>query len=504
MSNNERIAKNTLYLYLRMFFILIISLYTSRVILNVLGIIDYGIYSVVAGFVSLFGFLNATLSSSMQRYYNYELGSNGETGVARVYSTGLRIHFIIALCLFLVLESFGVWYINSIMVIPKERLFAANIVFQAVAFSMILIILQIPYLGAILAYERMNYYSLVGVLDIILKLVIVLILPLFRFDKLIVYSILLLFVSLFDFLAYYIYSKHYFRGLEYRKEKDNAMLRGMLSFSSWNLVGTFAFMLKGQGVNMLLNSFFGPIVNAARGVAFQVNSAVNSFSGSISTAFRPQIVDSYARNEYQRVQSLFFSEGRICYSLILFIIIPIIMELDFILHLWLGDTLPQNTNSFTILVLFDLLICTINPSIGQVAFATGDIKRYQIANSCINILLIPFCWFFLRLGYSAHSAFILTIVFSILNQAVCLIELNRVFRIRIKEYLLTVIFPCVVVTVLAFIPQVVLHLLLAPSLFRVVLVCLLDLVFTGALVYFVVLTKTEKSLLKAFVFKAHK
>ncbi len=498
MGNNERLARNTMYLYIRMFIVLIVSLYTSRVILKTLGVIDFGIYNVVAGFVSLFGFLNATLSSSMQRFYNFELGSSGVSGVSRVYSVGLNIHLIIALCLLLVLESFGIWYVNNVMVIPKDRLLAANFVFQAVIASMVLIILQIPYLGAVLAYERMNYYSLISIIDVILKLVIVLVLPFFQSDKLIVYSILLFFISLFDFAAYFIFSKRNLGGLHYTRRPDKSVLRGILSFSSWNLIGTFAFMLKGQGINLLLNSFFGPVVNAARGIAFQINTAVNNFSGSISTAFRPQIVDSYAKVDYTRVRDLFYSEGKICFSLILFIVVPLIMEMEMILHIWLGQSIPNDTNCFSILVLIDLLICTINPSIGQVVFATGNIKRYQIANSCVNLLLVPVCWSFLKLGFSATSAFIITAVFSVLNQLVCLIEMNRVFDVDLKKYCRMVILPCVFSALLAFIPQVILHYLLPNSFLRFVLVGILDIIWTGGVVYFIILNDSQKNLLRGY------
>lgn len=498
MDSNERLARNTMYLYIRMFVILIVSLYTSRVILNTLGVIDFGIYNVVAGFVSLFGFLNATLSSSMQRFYNYELGSSGESGVSRVYSVGLKIHLVIALCLLIVLESFGIWYVNNVMVIPEDRLIAANFVFQAVIASMILIILQIPYLGAILAYERMNYYSLISIIDVLLKLVIVLVLPLFQSDKLIIYSVLLLLISLFDFVAYFIFSKRNFSGLQYTKNTDKSVLKGILSFSSWNLVGTFAFMLKGQGVNMLLNSFFGPVVNAARGIAFQVYSAVNSFSGSISTSFRPQIVESYARDDYKRVKTLLYSEGRICFALILLIIVPVIMEMDMILKLWLGSSIPSKTSCYTILVLIDLLICSTNPSVGQVVFATGNIRRFQIASSCVNLLLVPCCWFFLWLGFSATSSYILTIIFSTINQIVCLFELNHVFSIDLRSYLRTVAIPCLFAAVLAFVPQIVVHILIQSSFFRFGLVCLLDILFTSPVIYYLILSDQEKVILKSY------
>ena len=212
--NNKRIAKNTTFLYIRMFFVLVVTLYTSRVILNTLGVEDFGLYSVVSGFVSLFGFLNATLTASMQRFYNYELGKRGDEGLQLVYSTGLIIHVIIALILLVILESIGIWYINNIMVIPVGRLFSVNVVYQSVVLSMILIVMQIPYLGAIMAYERMDYYAVISIIDVILKLLIVLVLPIIPFDKLITYAILLSLISIVNFACYFVYSKRNFKSIK--------------------------------------------------------------------------------------------------------------------------------------------------------------------------------------------------------------------------------------------------------------------------------------------------
>lgn len=492
-SSNKRIAKNTIFLYLRMFLVLGVSLYTSRVILHVLGVEDYGIYNVVAGFVLLFSFLNSTLSSSMQRFYNYELGKSGEVGIGRVYTTGFWIHIAIAAAALVILESAGLWYINNIMVIPDHRLVAANFVFQAVVISMMLVILQIPYLGSILAYERMDFYAIMSIVDVLLKLVIVLVLPYIDQDKLITYAILLSTISVFNFVCYFVYAKKTSTGLHLEKHIDRSIMKEILSFSGWNLVGTFAFMLKGQGLNMILNYFFGPIVNAARGISFQVNSAVSGFSTNIVTAFRPQIVDSYAKNDKSRVMQLFYSESKICFALLLVLTIPLILEIDYILRLWLGENIPANANVFTMLVLFDLLICIFNQPVVQVAFATGNIKRFQIANSIVNLSLLPVSIALMKIGLPAIAVFIATVVFSIINQTVCVYEVNRIYSIDVVKYLKQVVIPCSLAIVLSFITPAILHFTLAEGFIRLLCVGIVDVLFTLPIVYYLLLSKDERA-----------
>ena len=243
ITSNKKIAKNAIFLYLRMFFILIVSLYTSRVVLNVLGVSDYGVYNVVAGFVLLFGFLNATLSSSMQRFYNYEGGKRGIDGYKDVYCTGFWIHLFLAFIIFIILESFGVWYINNVMVIDDARLVAANYLFHFSAISMVLVILQVPYLSAIIAKECMDYYAVVSIVDVILKLIIILALPYIPQDKLIIYGAMSLIIAFADFLMYYVYCKRKFLFIKLSTTIDKQIFKELLLFSSWNLIGTFAVLL---------------------------------------------------------------------------------------------------------------------------------------------------------------------------------------------------------------------------------------------------------------------
>lgn len=499
-ANNRRIAKNTIFLYFRMIFVLFVSLYTSRVVLNTLGVEDFGVYNVVAGFVSMFSFLNATLSSSMQRFYNFEGTNDVENGCHRVYCTGLILHFILAVILLLLLETVGLWYVNTVMVVPEDRLFAANIVYQTAIISMLLVILQIPYLGIIMAAEKMDYYAVISIADVVLKLLAIIALPYLPFDKLILYSIVICLISLIDFSCYFAYAKKRLLTKRFDWKIDTGVFKSLMSFSGWNLLGTFAFLLKGQGLNLLLNAFFGPVVNAARGIAYQINGAVSGFSGNISVSFRPQIVNSYAEENHSRVQSLMFSESKICFVLVLLLMCPIIFKIDYILDLWLGVVPPQ-TNIFAILVLTDALICTLNTPCSQVVFATGNLKYYQIASSAINLCLLPVCFVMLLSGFNAASVFITTIVFSILNQTVCVRQAHRVFAFSVVDYIKKIILPCSLIMVL--LPSILFPIAhtLPDSFVSLLIIIFADVIIGMVVAYFLVFERNEKALVCQLVSK---
>ena len=492
-SDNNRIAKNTLLLFIRMFFVLIISLYTSRVILQSLGVTDYGVYNVVAGFVSMFGFLNATLSSSMQRYYNYEFGRAGEKGVQRVYVTGFRIHVVLAIVLVVLLESFGIWYVNRIMVIPPELLFAANVLFQASVLSLVILVIQIPYLGIILAKERMGVYATVSVLDILLRLGIALIIRIVDHDRLIVYSYLLALLSVTDFTLFFVFAKKKFKEIKLIGKIDRGLLKSLLSFSGWNLVGTFSFMLKGQGLNLLLNYFFGPVVNAARGIAFQVSNAVSGFSSNITTAFRPQIVNSYSSNDSARSIRLTFLESKVCFVLIASLLTPLCLEVKLILSIWLGESnIPQYTDVFTCLALVDCLIATLNAPCTHLTFANGNIKAFQIGSSIVHLLLIPVSYVLLKLGLSASSVFVITIVFSVINQSVCVILGNRVVHFGIQNYIKKVVFPCLFFIILQPILPYLFTMIMPDGFVRLLSLVFIDVLISIGLGVLLMLSKEER------------
>lgn len=498
-ADNKRIARNTAYLYFRMFFGLIVSLYTCRVVLEVLGIVDYGINSVVGGFVLMFGFLNNTLSSSMQRFYNYEGVKNEEHGFRQVYNAGLVIHIIIAILFFIFLETFGLWYVNNIMVIPKDRLLAGNIVYQSSVASMILIIMQIPYSGAVMAKERMDYFASVGIFDIVSRLLFVFTLPYIPIDKLISSATFSLLISIMNFLFYFIYCKRKFVEIKIETIKSKLLYRNILSFSGWNLIGSLAFLMKSQGLNMMLNYFFGPIINAARSIAYQINTAVGNFSNNIVVAFRPQLVNSYAEKNYARTRSLMFLETKACFLLIAVLITPFILEIDLILSLWLGDNVPDYTARFAILILIDSLINTLNTPCTQVVHAVGIMKFYQITSSCVNFMLLPISWFLLKIGFDATSVYYAMIVVSITHQTACIMITNKIFYFGIMSYLKDVLFPCIISIILLMVFSCLIVMVMPDSFIRFVIIGLLDLLIASFIGYYIMLNNRERQTVKQVI-----
>lgn len=484
-----------------MFFVLIVNLYISRALLETLGVSDYGTYVVVAGFVTMFGFFNATLASTMQRYYNYIGTKNQKEGLKRVFSTGIYIHILIAIIIIIALETFGVWYCYNVLVIPDNRFNAGLTVFHASAFSLFLLILQSPFTGIILSQERMNWYAIVSIIDIILKLVATLSLSYLRTDSLSSYAVILALISIIDFILYVSYSKLHWHFLHLTRKIDIQLVKSLFSFICWNLIGTFAFMLRSQGVSLLLNSFFGTIVNAARGIAMQVSSAIQNFSSNIAVAFSPQIVNAIASEDNQRAERLMFTESKICYTLLLIIAVPLCLEMDYVLRLWLGKNIPEQTNIFSILMLADAVLCTLNTPCTQVTLATGRIKAYEIGSTTVNLCLIPICYIFLVLGFNATSSFVITIVFSAILQLICLYFAHKELRFHLGAYVKKVLLPCMAITIMLPILPYITKQYMSTTFARLTLVCLIDIFTAIPLTFFILLDEKERMLAKTYIIK---
>ena len=501
-SSNSRIAKNTLFLYIRMVFVLFVSLYTSRVILRTLGVVDFGVYNVVGGFVSMFAFLNTSMSNAIQRYFNFALGKKEQDGLQNVYVTALTIQFLLMLIVIILVETVGIWYLNNKMVIPPDRIQAAHNIFQFSVLSMVFLMLQIPYSAAIMAIERMNFYAFVGVADVLLKLAVALTLPLFSADKLVWYGFLMFSISVIDFVLYFIDAKRHIPELKLKFNFHKDLFKSMFGFSGWNIFGTFAFMLKGQGLNMVLNLFFGPIINAARGISFQIMNAMQGFSSNIVVAFRPQLIQSYAAENYVRVRNIFYSESKITYILMYVIVVPVILELEYILDLWLGhDVVPDYTKSFTILVLTNMLVSTFHTPMTQIVHATGKMKVFQITISCIICSIVPISWLFLKLGYGPNSTFIVSLILTIINIFASLTIVHSLFPFQYGEYFKKVLLPCVVATLFIPILPTIIRFLMNDSFWRLMLVGIADLISASVITYYFVLDKSEKRLVLDFIKK---
>lgn len=500
-SANTRIAKNTIFLYFRMILVLLISIYSTRVILNTLGVQDYGIYNVVCGFVAMFSFLNSSLSNGIQRFYNYEVGVGGKDGVAKVYKASLIIQAVLALLVLIIIEPVGYWYINHKMVIPIDRLCAANWIFHFAVMSFIFVIMQVPYHAAIIAFEKMDYYALVSILDAILKLAIVLSLYYLCGDKLILYGLLILFINILDFLLYYIYAKKSFPQLNFSVKTSDSLLKSIASFSGWNTVEMFAWMTQGQGVNMVLNLFYGTIVNAARGVSNQIINAVQGFCSNLVLAFRPQLIQSYAQGNIERTEKMMFSMSKLSFLLFFMLSLPIILDIDYILKLWLGDNVPEYSADFTRIAILSMFPRNFVMPISQVVHATGKMARYQICSAAIIIMVLPISYLFLRGGYSPISVYWIDLVVCVLLFLGCLFIFKTIFPINLKAYIREVMLPCFIIFIITSCSTSIIIKLMPSSFARLCLLYAVVIIVALSLSFVFLLNTREKAMFKELFFK---
>lgn len=374
----SKIAKNTMMLYFRMLLNMIVSFYTSRIVLDALGIDDFGIYNVVGGIVVLFTFLNTAMSSATQRFLTFELGKkSGVERLSKVFSTSLNIHVLISFFIVILSETIGLYFLNEFMVIPSERMVAANVVYQCSILSCIMGIMTLPFNAIIVSYEYMDVFAWISIFDVILKLVIAYLLYITFFDKLIVYSVLLFLVTLITSIIYVLYCYKKFPECKYRCVRDRSLFKSMCSFAGWNLIGNFAYICFTQGLNILLNMFFGPAVNAARGIAVQMQGVIGRFAGSFQIAVNPQITKKYAANNMDGMYLLLYKSSKISFFLLFIVSYPIILQTENILNFWLVDVPNYTVSFFRIIICISMIEVLANPlNIG--AQATGKVKKYQI------------------------------------------------------------------------------------------------------------------------------
>lgn len=499
--NNKRIAKNSLFMTIRMVIVLFISLYTTRAVLAALGIEDYGIYNVVCGFVSMFAFLNSSMSGATQRFYNYELGKNGKDGVQKVYNASLIIHVVLALLVFLLTEVVGTWYLENKMVIPTTRIDAAFWIFQFSIVSMFLNIINVPYVAAIMAYERMDYYAYIGIIDAVLKLLIVFALYLSNADKLVLYGFLFMLVSLFDFVAYRTYAKKKFSELRLCGKPTKSFFVEILSFAWWSMFGAFSYMMRDQGINLLLNAFFGPIVNAARGIANQVNAALQGFTNNILTPARPQIIQSYAKGDSERSFRLMNSVSKLSCIVFLLMSLPICLLISPILSFWLGGNVPKHTSTFVIIMLITNTWGSLVAPISAVVHATGKLRFYQMLSSTSNLLSVPLAYVFLLCDTIPEYVFYALFITMFTNHIAGLISLRHLTVFSVRKYFRNVVLPLLVVIVLSFITTIIPHSMIDNQIFDFIVVIAVSTISIVGYSYMVCLNVTEKQIIKQLVNK---
>lgn len=503
MSDNKRIAKNTMFLYFRMLLSLVVSLYTARVVLNALGASDYGLYNVVGGVISILSVLTVLVSSGTQRFLNYEMGQNAPVSrLKEIFTSSLTIYLIIYFIIFLLGETVGLWFVNNKLVVPEDRMFAVNIVYQVTIIQMLLSFIQSTYTSAILAHERMDVYGYVGVGEPILRLILISLLPFCFFDKLIAYS-LIVFVMGFSVTLFYIFfCRKNFEECRFQISRNLVQIKKMLSFTVWNLMEALSNTLNGQGLNILLNLFFGPIVNAARAVAFQVNNAVHGFASNFLIAMFPQITKSYASGDTKSFYDLMIRGGKFAFIVLSILMVPIIINIDYILELWL-KTPPENSSIFVILVLISELIRMTSEPLYTGIQATGNIKKYQIVTNLISLLNLPLCYILLKIWPNPALVFYTTIGVSIYFVISRLFFIRKLAGFPSGNYIKVLILKCIIPFVIAYVPM---HLLNSILETNVLTFCLISMtsVFWCCIIFFIMsMSHNERGfILKLFIPKS--
>lgn len=490
-ANNKRIAKNTLLLYVRMLFMMAISLFTSRVILATLGVEDYGIQNVVGGIVAMFGFLNGSMSSATQRFITFALGKGDKDRLQTVFCTALQIHALIAVIIVLLGETVGLWFLYNKMQLPADRMDAAFWVLQCSIVSTVVMIVSVPYNACIIAHEKMSAFAYISVLEAVLKLVIVYLLLVFPFDKLIVLAVLTLIVQLFIRFCYSIYCHRHFEETKYRHVWNKTLFKEMNGFAVWSLWGNLSVVLYTQGLNMILNVFFGPVVNAARAIAVQVQGAVQQFVGNFQMALNPQITKNYASGNLEQMHSLMFRSARFSFLLLFFLSLPVLLETEFILTLWL-KTVPDNAVIFTqIMICISLIYTTANPCV-IANQATGKVKVYQMVVGGILLTILPISYIVLKLGAPAYSVFIVHFCVESVAQFTRMYMLRKLINLPVRQYLHNIYFPIVATVAVAIILPTIIHLQLDNGWMRFIAVGFASVVSVGASAFFIGFTKNER------------
>lgn len=490
-TGNKLIAKNTLMLYIRMLYSLFISLFTARVVLNALGFEDYGLYNVIGSIVTMFVSIRLAMGNAVQRFITFALGKGDEEELHRVFSMSMKIHFYLAALILLLCETIGLWFLNAKLVIPEGRLFAANCVYQFSVFTCALSVICAPYDATIIAHEKFGIYAVIQVVNTTLNLFIVFAVKYFPQDKLIFYAFLLMMVQVMNRLVYGIYCGRHFPETKYKKVKNKALFKDMVDFAGWSLFGNVAYIGFTQGINILLNLFFGAAVNAARGIAVNVQTSINGFVSNFQLAVSPQIIKSCSSNDMKRMNELIFLSSKYSFCLLFCFVLPIVLEAPTILRLWLVNY-PDYSVVFLHLILAIALISTLENPLSMANSAVGHIKWYQIICGSMLLLILPMAYIVLKLGGSPETVFVVHLIIVIATHCVRLLLSKKRFGLSIRSYLRHIVVPLVAMAVTASILPFFVKFFFYNEITEFIVVTIVSLVSVVLASYFIALSKNEQ------------
>lgn len=505
--DNKRIAKNTIVLYIRMIVMMVVSFYTTRVILNALGVDDYGINNVVGSLVSMFSLISSSLSGSTSRFITFELGAGNKEKLRKTFITSVNINIILAIIVTIAIETVGVWFLNNKMVIPPDRLYAANWVLQCSVITFAIGLLSVPYNASIIAHEKMSAFAYMTIFDATAKLCIAIAIDYYNGDRLILFAIISLIPTIISQIIYYTYCKRKFEECRYKILWDNKLLKEIGSFALWNFIGCTAGLMKDQGVNIAINLFCGPTVNAARGIAMQVNGIISRFISNFTIALNPQIIKEYAANNLQRMHKLVFTGTRFSYYLFMFLSIPVFLEIETILQLWLGK-IPAGTILFARLVLILSLVDIISQTLIVAQGASGKIRNYQIVVGGILILNFPISYYLLSKNIFPEVTVIVAIIISQICLLARLLFLRKMIKLSIRKFINKVYINVIIVTILSFIPPYIIYCSIVNEIHRCISVFIISVISSIIFIYLVGCNKQERQLItqniKKITNKLHK
>lgn len=499
-SNNKRIARNTLFLYLRMFVMMLASLFTSRIVLDILGAADYGLNNIISGIVVLFSFLNSALLSATQRYLNFYLGKNDYKQTNIVFCMSLNTYMLLSVVVLVLGETIGLWFVNTHLNIPSERMYAAQWVYQFTLVQFIINLLRVPYNASIIAYEKMNFYAYISLVEVLAKLLVVYTLYISSFDKLIVYSFLYTIIPLIIAFCYKIYCNKYFETTRYKIIWEKRTFKDMFSFSGWSLFGSLSNLAAQQGINILINIFYGVTVNAAAGIANQISTNVYGFISNFQTAFQPQIVKTYAAKEVENFHKLIFQTSKFSYFMVIVLVMPILFTTDSLLDIWLKDT-PEYTAIFCRLILIFLSMEAVSAPLWMSVQATGKIRNYQILMAVLIFLNFPIAYVALKVGLPVYFVWIVRIFVNFITISARCLYMKRKMDFPLYQYFLRVLLPIALVTILALPIPFILNFVVTTFWPNLIVVGLGTVLFTLIDVYIVGLNSTEKNIVKGMILK---
>ena len=498
--DNKRIAKNTLLLYLRMFLLIFVQLYTVPIVLKELGVEDYGIYNVVGGIVTMFSFIGGSLASGSQRFIAFELGRGDKEKLKKVFDSTVSIYIILAFITAILLEIIGYWFLNFKMNIPTDRMYAANWIFQLSLFAFLVNLVSIPYNATVIAHERMSLYAYVSILECLLKLGAAIALQYVLSDRLIAYGLFVFFIAVTVRVIYQIYCRKNFEECRhYRFSMTLYQGKELLAYSCWNMIGSVALISRQQGLNIIINLFFGPLLNAAHSIAQQINGVLTQFINNVYTATRPQITKLYASGNEEDMWNLVFKSSKLAFYLIMLISIPAFIEIDKVLGLWLHKV-PPYTGNIARLMILAIVIETLSNQIIGAYQAANKIKRYQIHSSIILLLNIPISYISLRLNSeNPVTPYIISVLLSILYVFSILWNARNAIGLDLRAYSKRVLLPDVGVYVIVLLSVYCLSSMFQPSLVRILMTICISIVFSMIVIWTIGLDRYEKAFILEFI-----